>query len=114
MDSLQLREMLIQIGERTPCPFCKTKIPMSGISIEPEKDLLCFIRFSCPKCKEEFAGQAMMKKIKTPIGKKLNASSLVEMENNFQEEVSTTEVQGMNSILLENISFSTIFSQKKQ
>jgi ribosomal protein L37AE/L43A len=105
--------MLMQIGEHTPCPFCKTKIPLSGIKIVSEEGTHCFIRFSCEKCKEEFSGHAQMQQLKTRVGKALNASSLIERNHDSPEKVSSPEVQGMQHFLQQNVSFTEFFQQKK-
>lgn len=109
MDSLQLREMLMQIGEATPCPFCKTKIPTLGIRLESNYESSCEIKFSCPNCKENFAGHAELRKIKTPLGKELNASSMVLREEKSPEEISKHEIEGMKNLLSQKVSFQRIF-----
>jgi len=112
MDSLDIREMLTYVGNSTPCPICKKKIPSSAIKIVETTDTYCSIDFSCEFCKEDFSGQIHMQKISTPDNTKLNASTQVATQKNISEEISENEVQAMHNLLEKEISFSKLFGGK--
>ncbi len=113
MDSLDIREMLTQVGNNTPCPLCKNKIPSSAITITETEGEHCAISFFCEKCKEEFHGQVQMKKIALNKNKNLNASTLVANEKaEGYDKISENEVQAMHNALSQEISFEDLFMKK--
>ncbi len=111
MDSLEMREMLMSMGKNTPCPLCRASIPASKMEIKGVQDSSCLIDFSCPKCKEQFSGQAFIQKI-DPSANTLNVSSRVMNEAEHAENISKNEVQAVHNILEKNISFGDIFQKK--
>lgn len=111
MDSLDIRDMLSYVGNNTPCPLCKSKIPSSAIEIIETAGEHCAINFSCDKCKEDFSGQIQMKRIPLPNNSMLNASTLVEKERGTVEQISQNEVQAMHNALDKDISFNDLFGE---
>ena len=111
MDSLDIRAMLTYVGNSTPCPICKEKIPSSAIKIVETTDTYCSIDFSCEFCKEDFSGQIHMQKINMPDNTKLNASTQVATQKKISEEISENEVQAMHNLLEKEISFSDLFGE---
>lgn len=109
MDALDIREMLAYVGNNTPCPLCKSKIPSSAIEIVETAEEFCAINFVCDHCKEDFSGQIQMKKIPPQVNKSLNVSTIVEREKEAYEKISDNEVQAMHNALEKNISFEKLF-----
>lgn len=106
-----MRELLMSMGKNTPCPFCQAKIPASHISLRDIHESSCSVDFSCPKCNEEFSGQAFIQKGDSSANI-LNASSRVMIESNHAHAISQNEVQAVHKVLEKDISFQNLFVKK--
>lgn len=116
INPLQLREILINVGEKIKCPECKTKIRPTEIDIETGKGKNanhCFFDMHCHVCDTSFSGRVEMISMPTDFGKKLNESSRLKEEWKANRLVSLEDKQNIHSTLEHITSFSGLFPSPK-
>jgi len=114
VNALQLRNLLIQIGQELHCPACNMKLSSAHLRVEGTFEEECGITISCPSCREEFKGMAHMVSLLTPQGKKLNASSVLTRDQEVGKGVEKIEISSIHDMLTTSFSFSTLFKEEER
>lgn len=115
MDSLQLREIILSLGKDLSCPFCKEPIPAASIELsETDSEENYSLHVDCPHCNEEFGGVVAAVSKSTPLGKMMNASSLVEETQKNKQAVEKDDILHVHNALESFQSFSEILPEEKK
>lgn len=114
MNALQIRNLLLKIGQELHCPVCNKKLSSAHLKIENLQGQGCQIAISCPSCRDEFKGVAQMIPMLTPHGKMLNASSVLTKDQEISASIDSNDVSSVKSALTDSLLFSKLFEEKKE
>lgn len=87
-----IHQLFSEISSKLVCQKCKKKIAIDNLEIKETSDSTCLLEVHCSKCDNIMNISASIETQVTEVGKKMNASSIIQQKSELDVPVSEREV----------------------